>query len=106
VIIRTVTANGGGAFTLIVPTGAVSVLKFTAGGFTPDSVTSSDFPVRAYLSADLTDSLDTIERTGAKKLLAIANTDFPSFPVSAGESLLVVIAWNGSAVIYFESADA
>jgi len=91
--------------TITVPDVAVSVLSFTAGGYAQDSVSSSDIPNRVYLSADLSDDIDTLERNGARGLLAIANQIFPEIPVSAGERMLVVFAGQGSAVIYYRTAE-
>ena len=101
-IVRVAVGIGGGTAPIIVPYGAISILSVAPVGSYIDG-SSADLPPRVYISADPNDTLAVIESGSSKSVLARAGTGFPNIPVSAGETLLVVISAQGSAVIYFES---
>lgn len=91
---------------ITVPNGATGILAFSVVGVQVDPITGSSFnPVHAIISANLNSSFAQAISDGDPSLLAIGNTQFPKIPVSAGERLLVAFEANGSAVIYFDSAE-
>ena len=93
-----------GSVQVTIPPSCVAILAFTCSGIYNDPLGSVE-ATRAFLSADLSDAVNTIETGISTGLLAIANSVFPKIPVSADERLLVLFVDACSAVIYLETVE-
>ena len=98
------TTGYGNQFTIDVPEGAVSIRFFSAVGNVLDPVTGATRAARAVIAAETNLSFADIIGGQAQSLLFVADQNFPSVPVSAGERLLVAFEDTCSAVIFFDTA--
>jgi hypothetical protein len=105
ILLRTGRA-GEGSQPITVPDNCVRIIDFVCAGIYQDGI-GGDQPSRAFISADLNDTPANILAGGSAGLLAVANSQFPQIPVSAGEKLLVLFSGGASTtVIYFRDEEA